>query len=137
MANVLYAKAKEGFLGGAVNWSTDNIKAVLVNSGSYTVDAANHTNLSQIPGGARIATSAANLSNKTVTGGVADADDVLFSAVSSASIVNALALYKDTGVEATSTLIAYLDTGTGLPITPNGGDITVVWAATANKIFTL
>ena len=32
-------------------------------------------------------------------------------------------IYKDTGSEATSPLIAYIDTATGLPITPNGGDI--------------
>ena len=46
-------------------------------------------------------------------------------------------LYRDTGVEATSALIAYIDTATGLPITPNGGDIIVNWDNGANKIFRL
>lgn len=38
--------------------------------------------------------------------------------------VRAIVIVKDTGTEATSPLIAYIDTATGLPIAPNGGDIT-------------
>ena len=44
-------------------------------------------------------------------------------------------IYVDTGTEATSPLIAYIDTATGLPITPNGGDIIVTWDNGTNKIF--
>ena len=44
-------------------------------------------------------------------------------------------IYKDTGTEATSPLIAMIDTATGLPITPNGGDIIVTWDNGVNKIF--
>jgi len=40
-------------------------------------------------------------------------------------------------VESTSRLIAWIDTGTNLPVTPNGGDITVQWDAGANRIFKL
>lgn len=36
-----------------------------------------------------------------------------------------------------SPLIAYIDTATGLPVTPNGGDITIAWDSGANKIFKL
>jgi hypothetical protein len=46
-------------------------------------------------------------------------------------------IYKDTGTAATSPLIAYIDTATGLPVTPNGGDITVTWDNGSNKIFKL
>ena len=49
----------------------------------------------------------------------------------------ALLIYKDTGTEATSPLIAYIDTATGLPVTPNGGNITVTWDNGTNKIFKL
>ena len=45
----------------------------------------------------------------------------------SGATINAIVIYKDTGTEATSPLIAYIDTATGLPITPNGGDIIVTW----------
>jgi hypothetical protein len=40
-----------------------------------------------------------------------------------------LIIYRHTGTEATSHLIAFFDTGvTGLPVTPNGGNITVAWS---------
>jgi hypothetical protein len=45
--------------------------------------------------------------------------------------------FSDTGVQGTSRLIAYIDNATGLPILPNGGDITVVFSSGANKIFSL
>lgn len=135
MANALYNKGREGFLDGNIDWDTNTIKAILVDTGAYTVNLSTHDNLDDVPAGARIATSAA-LSSKTVTDGVADAADVTFTAVSGAT-VEAIILYKDTGVESTSRLISYHDTGTGLPVTPNGGDITVQWDSGANKIFKL
>lgn len=135
MANALYDNGRESFLRGEISWNADDIKAVLVDTALYTLDLDAHQFLSDIPGGARVATSA-NLAGKTTTDGVADANDVTFPTVSGAS-VEALVLYQDTGVEATSRLIAYIDTATGLPVTPNGGDITIQWAATANRIFRL
>lgn len=135
MANGLYDKGREGFLDGSIDWDTDNIKAVLVDTGAYTVDLATHDFLDDIAVGARIATSA-NLGTKTVTAGVADAADVTLTAVTGAT-VEAIVIYKDTGVAATSRLITYIDTGTGLPVTPNGGDLTIQWDNGANKIFKL
>ena len=70
------------------------------------------------------------------SGGAADANDVTFTSVTGASI-EAIVLYKDTGTDSTSPLIAFIDTATGLPITPNGGDIIVTWDNGANKIFKL
>ncbi|MCI0430772.1 MAG: hypothetical protein L0210_09570 [Rhodospirillales bacterium] len=135
MANALYDKGREGFLDGSIDWDTNNIKAVLVDTAAYTVNLGTHDLLDDIPVGARIATSG-NLASKTVTSGVADAADVTFTAVSGAS-VEAIVLYADSGAEATSRLIAYIDTATGLPLTPNGGDVTVAWDNGANKIFKL
>lgn len=135
MANGLYAKAKEGLLNGTINWATGNIKAVLVDTGTYSPSLSTNQYLSDITSGARIATSA-NLTSKTVTGGVADAADVVFSAVSGAT-VEAVVLYQDTGTASTSSLIAFIDTGTGLPITPNGGDITIQWLNGSSRIFAL
>ncbi len=135
MASAMYDKGREGFLDGSIDWDTDNIKAVLVDNGAYTVNLATHDFLDDIAGGARIATSG-NLASKTVAAGVADAADVTFTAVTGTT-VESIVLYKDTGSSATSRLIAYIDTGTGLPVTPNGGDITVQWDNGANKIFKL
>lgn len=135
MSNALYDKGREGFLDGSIDWDSNNIKVVLVDTGAYTVNLATHQFLSDIASGARIATSS-NLTTKTVTAGVADADDVTLTAVTGTS-VEALVLYQDTGTPSTSRLIAYIDTATGLPVTPNGGDISIAWDNGVNKIFKL
>ena len=135
MANALFDRARKRFLEGQFNWLTDTIKAVLVDTGTYTVNLSAHEFLSDIGTGARVATSAA-FTGKSTTGGAADANDVTFTSVSGPS-VEAIVLYADTGVDATSPLIAWIDTATGLAITPNGGDIIVTWDNGANKIFKL
>ncbi len=135
MANTLYDGARERFLTGQINWSGDNIKAVLVDLGNYSPNFATDVYLSSIPVIARIATSG-NLAGKTVTGGIADANDVTFTSVTGASC-EALVLYMDSGSAATSPLLVYIDTATGLPITPNGGNIIVQWSNAAGKIFKL
>lgn len=136
MANGLFDSARASFLNADIDWTNDDIRAILIDTGAYTVNLATHDFLDDIPGGARIAVSSA-LGSKTSTAGVADAADVTFSAVSGAT-VEAVVIYKHTGTDSTSNLIAYMDTGmTGLPVTPNGGDITVQWANTTNRIFKL
>jgi hypothetical protein len=135
MANALYDKARESFLKGEINIPTDTIKTVLVDSGAYTVDLANHQFLSDIPSGARTATSGA-MTSKTTAAGVFDAADVTLTAVTG-SQSEYLVIYQDTGTVGTSRLIAFIDTATGLPITPNGADETIVWDNGANKIFKL
>jgi phage tail sheath gpL-like len=134
MANQLYTLGRQAMSDGAsIAWLTDNIKCVLVDSGQYTPNFATDANLSDIPVGARIATSA-NMSSKTNVGGVFDAADVVFTAVSGVQSEFVI-IYKDTGTASTSKLIAYIDTATGLPVTPTGADITVTWDNGANKIF--
>lgn len=135
MANALYDKGREKFLTGAVSWSSDNIKVVLVDNADYTVNISTHEFLSDVASGGRVATSG-NLASKTTTAGVADAADVTFTAVTGDQS-ESLVIYKDTGSAATSPLIAYIDTATGLPVTPNGADITVTWDNGSNKIFKL
>jgi hypothetical protein len=135
MANALYDKGREAFLAGDIDWENDTIKVVLVDSADYTVDIASHDNLDDIPSGARVATSGA-LTGKTVSAGVADAADVTISSVSGDQF-EYIIIYKDTGTESTSKLIACLDTATGLPCTPNSGDIEIQWSNDASKIFKL
>ncbi len=136
MTSFVYDKAREKFLNGGINWSSDTIKAVLVPA-AYAQNAASHEFLSSITSGNRLATSAA-LTSKSSNAGVADAADTVFTAVTSASQGVAVVLYKDTGTDTASPLIAYIDQATaGLPVTPNGGDINVIWDNGANKIFKL
>lgn len=133
MANTLYDSARQGFLEAQVNWLTDTMKVLLVDSGAYTPNVSTHQFLADIPISSRIA-GPVTLTSKATTGGAADAADVTFTSVSGASI-EMIVIYKDTGTEATSPLIAMIDTATGLPITPNGGDIIVTWDNGVNKIF--
>jgi len=140
MAGALFDKGREKFLGpatGQVNWFNDTIKAVLVSS-SYVPNLATHEfantlqqhTASMIP---------QTIANKSVTNGIADGDDVTFSLVTSSLVWDYVAIFKDTGVPGTSPLIALIDSGSsiGLPITSSGGDITIQWANTTNKIFKL
>jgi hypothetical protein len=137
MVNGVYDTGRAAFLNAGINWTSDNIKAVLINTASYTVNLSTHAFLSDIAAGARAATSA-NLTTKTSTAGVADAADITFSAVPTGPACGAYVLYKDTTVATTSQLICYVDTvASGLPVTPNGGDITVTFDNGTNKIFKL
>lgn len=133
MANGLYDFGRESFLSGDISWDADTIKCVLVDTGTYTVNLATHQYLSSLSG---TVGTAATLGTKTVTAGVADAADVTYTAVTGATC-EAVVIYKDTGVAATSILIAYIDTATNLPVTPNGGNIGISWDNGASKIFKL
>ena len=125
MASALYAKTKKLILDADLDLLVNDIKVVLVDTADYTVDLAAHDFLADVAEGGRVATSG-NLASKTTTGGQFDAADVTFSSVTG-DVSEALVIYKDTGDAATSPLIAYIDSATGLPVTPNGGDITITW----------
>lgn len=135
MANFLYNKAKQKFLGGDLALDTMDIKVVLVDTDQYVANQATDEFLTSIVAGARIATSA-NLANKSITDGVFDADDITLSTVTGVES-EAIVIYHDSGVAGSSELIAYIDTGTGLPITPNGGDIVLQFSGSTTKIFSL
>jgi hypothetical protein len=134
VANSAYTKFLEHLIGGDVALDTDVINVVLVDSSDYTLNLATHDALDDIPLVARVAT--ATLAGKTVTDGVFDATDTTFTAVSG-DPCEGLVLYKSTGVEATSWLIAWIDTATGLPVSPNGSNITVQWPNDATRILAL
>lgn len=115
-----------------VDFLTDTIKAMFVDHADDTPVATDNA-ISDILSAARVPgiASAPALASKTVGSvgvGVADAADTVFSALTG-DPVESLILFKDSGTETTSTLICRWDTATGLPLTPNGGDVTVVWSA--------
>jgi hypothetical protein len=133
MANAIYPKFKEALLDALadVDLNDGTVKVALVDTDTYTYSAA-HDFLDDLSG---VVGTAQTIGNTTVTGGVFDGDNVTFSAVTGDS-VEALVIYIDTGNAATSRLVAYIDTGqTGLPVTPNGGDIQIQW--NASGIFAL
>lgn len=133
MANAFYGKGREAFGNGSVSWTGDTIKAQLVDTALYTVDIDAHDNLDDIPGGARIG-APVTLTGKANVLGVFDAADLSFTGLTSAPTVEAIVIYKDSGAEFSSTLIAYIDTATGLPVPAGATQVNVTWDNGANKI---
>ena len=133
MANALYPKAKEAFLNADINLVTNTISIALVDTGNYTFSATDQYR-SDVSNDAIIST--ATLANKTTANGVFDADDATFTSVTGANC-EALIIFQNTGFQANSRLIAFIDSATGLPILPNGGDITVAFSSGSNRIFAL
>lgn len=132
MANGLYVKGIEALMKGEIDLLNDTIKVTLVDAADYTVNLSTHDFIDDVPAGARVAT--ATLGTKAVTGGAFSAPNVTFSSVTG-DPSEALVIWMDTETEGTSPLIMYIDTATGLGVTPNGGDITVTWDTGTNKIF--
>ncbi len=126
MANALFVPAKVVFLGGGtrIDLDTDNTRIIFVDEGVDVPLPATDAFLTDIATGARIGESG-NLVASSITGGAFDTDDITVSAVTGAQF-ESVVLFKETGADGTSDLIAYYDTATGLPFTPSGGDITVV-----------
>lgn len=127
MANAIYPIWKQELMQATANTSlAGTVKVALVDTGVYTYSAA-HDFVDDLST-SRVGTDQ-TLGTKTFTNGTFDAANSVFTAVSGAT-VEALVIYVDTGVAGTSRLVAYIDTDvTGLPVTPNGGDINITWNA--------
>ena len=139
MANALYDKGRQAFLEGSIAWLTDNIKVALIQTGGghYVVNLATDQFLGVAIASGDIKARSANFTSKTSTAGVANAANTVFAAVAAGAADGAIVIFKDTGVDNTSPLIAYIDSYAGLPVTPNGSDINVSWPTDSNKIFKL
>ncbi|MGC5019018.1 hypothetical protein [Micromonospora sp. DT47] len=138
MPNAEFDPFNEGILDGTINLSSGTAKCALVRS--YTYSAA-HKFVSDVTGAGGVlnGTSAA-LSSKTFTLGVFDADDTSVTATASA-VNHGLLLFQSSaaagGADVAVTaqrLIAYYDTGTGLPIQPGTGTVAITWPASSPKI---
>lgn len=131
MANAIYPKWKQELLKATANTNltSTTVKVALVDTGVYTYSASHQFYSSVNTGGAVIGTPQ-TIGSITVVDGLIDGADVTFTSVSGNS-VEALVIYIDTaGADSTDPLVAYIDTGqTGLPVTPNGGNITITWDA--------
>lgn len=141
MANAVFTAAREGFLTGAVDLDTATVKAALVRG--YTFNAAHVfvsdvTTASGVFNGVGVA-----LANKTTASGVFDADDV--DVTTTASAVNhGVLLYQSSAAAGGSDVaasaqrvIAWFDTGTGLPVQPGTGTTSIAWSSGADKILSI
>jgi hypothetical protein len=135
MANAWYPIYKQNLLAGTASYdldvdtATDGPFCALVDTGVYTYNVAH--DFADDLSTSRVGTDQ-RLTAPTVTNGTFDGSDLTYTAVSGAT-VEALVVYRhNSGAIGTWPLVLYLDTGvTGLPVTPNGGNITVQWSNTA------
>lgn len=141
MTNQLFPDGREGFLDGSIDWDTATIKVSLLRG--YTFNAA-HKFVSDVTGAGGTLVATQTLATKTATDGVADAADTTFPAVAAGSSIPHLFIYQSSapsgGLDLAPTsqrIIALIDTATGLPVVPNGGDINVVWSGESDRIFRL
>lgn len=132
MANAIYDLYKQELMKAQANNELDSAEGAtgvfcaLVDTGLYTFSQTHqfYSSLSGVVGTDQ------EILTKTQTAGVFDGTDLTYTAVTGNS-VEALVLYrKNAGASTTWPLICYIDTSvTGLPVTPNGGNITITWNA--------
>jgi hypothetical protein len=137
MADAFYVEARNAFLGApthsAIDLDGDTIKVALRDEGTTAVNLTTQVDLADIS--SALVGTAQTVGSPTVgvvAAGVFDHANVTYTAVTGAS-VESLDYYKDSGVAGTSPLICNIDSATGLPVTPNGGDIT--WTPSASGVF--
>lgn len=148
MANALYDPGREGFLAGEIDWDTAVIKVALVRltAAGAPVFTASQKFVSDLTATHTIAATSGALASKTVTAGVADAADLApaFGSVAANGQNHVLVIFQSSAVgggadvaASAQRLIAWIDTGTNIPVQPNGGDVNVTWDNGANRIFKL
>jgi hypothetical protein len=148
MANALWDPGREGFLAGEIDFDTAVFKLILVRltAGGAPVFTASHKFVSDWTATHTIAATSAALSGKSVANGIADASDLApaFASVAAnannhvVGLIQSSAVTGGADVAATAQrLVAYFDTGTNIPIVPNGGDVNITFDNGANKIFKL
>ena len=122
MANALYDKFKEALLNKIHDLDTDEVDVILVDGDDYTSNIATDAVIADVPVGARVAVSSA-VTTPTIVDGVFDHDNLTWSAVTGDQSEE-IVYYNDSPAAPLDPLIILFDTGiTGMPVTPNGGDI--------------
>jgi len=126
IANALYNKFKQSLLlDKTIDLDADVIKATLIDSGAYTFSAAHTSYATDVAAGAKIAVSP-QLTSPTGVDGVFDTADFTWTAVTGVQS-EAIILWDDTTTSPIADqLIGFYDASmTGMPVTPNSGNINV------------
>lgn len=130
MANAIYDLFKQHSMEKSLfaALSAANVKVVAVDTVGgtpYTFSQA-HEFLDDVPAGARRFTSG-NIASLAVVGKNFDGANLVpaFASAAAGAAFEALIFYIDSGAEATSNLILFVDVATGLPLTPDGNNINV------------
>lgn len=137
MADAFYEDFRNALLGGgthgAVDFDADTITVSLRDEGVTAINLATQVDEADVTS-SWVGTDQAVTSKTVGVAGVGAFDHALvtWTAVTGAS-VESLDFWKDTGTPTTSPLICNIDSATGLPVTPNSGDIT--WDPAAGGVF--
>lgn len=102
---------------GFTDWVASDVRTLLVNS-TYVMDP-DHANVSDIPASA-IAIRGPLLTNKTVVDGFVRSLATRYEDLALLMEIKGIVFYVDTGVDGTSTLLAYADEEPAFPFTPAG-----------------
>jgi hypothetical protein len=132
--SALYPLFKQKLLSqtDAIDFDTDTIRVIFTTAAYNSAHDFFNDLTGTIGDGGTGRANGEQLINPTLALGVLDADDTVFASVGAGSIIGAV-LYKDTGADGTSPLIAYID----LTFTGNTGQVTIQWDSGASKIFAL
>ena len=133
MSNQLYGLGRELFLEGGIDALTATMALSLFTT-AYTPNLTTDQYYSTPYGAVTPTAGPVTLTSPTGSLGTFSAANTTFTSVSGSASAY-LVLFKNTGTNSTSPLIGLIDTATGLPVTPNGGNITVAWAS--GQVFTL
>lgn len=138
MTNAVYPEYKENLLAGTSGYDLDNDNSTdgpfcaLIDTGTYTYNAA-HDFFNDLSG---IVGTDQRITAPTVANGTFDGGDLTYTSVTGNSIEGFVIYRHNSGANTTWPLVLYYDaSGGGLPVTPNGGNITVTW--NASGIFTI
>ncbi len=139
MADAFYDEFRNGILGNGTHaqpdMDTNDIRCALRDEGTTALNLTTQVDLADVST-AHVATSGA-LTDTVGSAGVGAYDHslVTFSSVTGNDCESIDYYDFQTAVNTTSPMIANIDSATGLPVTPNGGDIT--WDPAAGGVFQL
>lgn len=132
----LFSYARELFATAQLDWTAGDVRAVLLPP-EVALDGSEQF-LSEIASGARIAISEI-IGNRTAANGVCNGDPAEFPSLADTRLVQSVVLFKDTGSESSSLLIAYYgdENIQGDPFAPAGVDYFFYPDATLGGYFVL
>ena len=134
MANLFYPKTIKLVVDAAVGWTANTMALYLIDTADYTINSATDDFLDDVPGAA-LEEGPVTIGTRTVADdAIIDGDDVVFVGAAGDPCEALLCVNRTPGTDATRHLYFYIDTATGLPVTLNGGNVSVTWDNGANKI---
>jgi len=132
MATITHTDWLNGMLGNpthsVIDFDTDNIDASLLDETDSGTILASFVDYDEVDTATVVATN--DVAVTSITGGVVTLTGAVTFTSVTGDAADFLSVWKNSGTPATSPLAITWDSATtGLPVTPNGGDITATWGS--------